>query len=270
MSSTPSPPETESKSIQKTTGSRLRKLPVVLFNRHWWWSTLIVILAILVLARLGVWQLDRLQQRRALNAAFIAQFYGEKLDLNGELSESNPEDLTDRQAVVSGQFDYSNQIILNTQNYGGRPGVHLVTPLLIDGKDEAVLVDRGWIPSDEFEKGELERFDETAEQPVEGVLQLSQTLNGNRETAAEPGQKEWYRIDIEAIKSVFPYKLLPVYMLESPEEEVDTTLPIRQEIELDLTDGPHLGYAIQWFLFAIILVIGYVRYVWLHDEGPES
>jgi surfeit locus 1 family protein len=175
----------------------------------------------------------------------------------------------DRRAVVDGRFDYSSQLILKEQRFGGRPGVHLVTPFLIEGKGVAILVDRGWIPAEEVAQGGLERFNEAVEGRIEGVLRPSQTLSGGRETVFPEGkngagQVEWYRIDIEAIESQSDYALFPVYLVQSPTEENSTTLPLREEMEPDLSEGPHLAYAIQWFLFALILGIGYVRYVSVH------
>lgn len=244
----------------------LARLPGVLFNRRWWWSTLVVIAGMLFLGRLGLWQLDRLEQRRAENARLEAQFYSEQIDLNGEAVPEDPEGLVDRQAVVDGRFDYQNQIILLEQNDGGRPGVHLVTPLLIEGKERAILVDRGWISAGEVAQGDLGRFDEAAERPVEGILQPSQSLSGGRETIFEAGQQEWYRIDIEAIQTQSDYGLLPVYLLQAPTEENPTNLPVREPVELDLSEGNHLSYAIQWFLFALILGVGYAGYVRSHDN----
>lgn len=237
----------------------------VLFGRRWWWSSLIVIAGVLFLGRLGLWQLDRLEERRAANVILEERFYGEQLNLNEALPD-DPAALVDRRAVVEGRFDYSGQLILKEQRFGGRPGIRLVTPFLIDGKDEAILVDRGWIPAEEVVRGELERFDEVVEGRIEGVLQRSQTLPGNRETIVEAGQVEWYRIDIEAIESQGAYDLLPVYLVLTPVEENSTELPLREDVEIDLSDGPHVAYAIQWFLFALILGIGYVRYVTVHDK----
>ena len=260
------PPVVE-EGVEKNEPVPLSRMPRALFGRRWWWSTLVVIVGMLFLGRLGVWQLDRLEQRRAENAAFEAQYYGEVLDLNGALAVDAPAALVDRQAVVNGRFDYEGQIILKEQNYRGNPGVHLVTPFVIAGKEEAVLVDRGWIPAAEVAAGELERFNEFPDEPLAGVLQGSQTLSGNRETVVEPGQREWYRIDIEAIESVSEYDLFPVYLLQAPAAGNEATFPAREAVELDLSDGPHLGYAVQWFLFALILGIGYVGYVRGHDRG---
>jgi surfeit locus 1 family protein len=55
------------------------------------------------------------------------------------------------------------------------------------------------------------------------------------------------------------YGLLPFYVQAEVSE--DGVLPIAEVPSLDLTEGPHLGYAVQWFGFALILAIGYPAYV---------
>jgi surfeit locus 1 family protein len=65
-----------------------------------------------------------------------------------------------------------------------------------------------------------------------------------------------------------PYELLPIYLLQAPDGSADG-LPYRAEPERDFSEGPHLGYAVQWFLFAAILGAGYLGYVARHPGGAE-
>lgn len=243
----------------------LRRLPRALFGARWWWVTLLVIVGVAVLARLGIWQLDRLAQRRAQNAEILEQLTAPPLVLTGGALPVKPEELHDRPASVSGQYDYSRQIVLTQQSWNGAPGVHLVTPLVIDGSDVAVLVDRGWIPALEAEAGNLALYDEPDDEIISGALQKSQTLPGERQSASGAPTQQWYRIDVEAIQGQMPYELLPVYLLQAPEGDVQQDPPYRSEPEIDLSEGSHLAYAIQWFLFALILAVGYLRYVSLHS-----
>ena len=114
-------------------------------NRHWWWKTLLVIAGVTFLARLGFWQLDRLEQRRAFNATVAARWQEEPFDL---VAEGLPDDLAEleyRRVEVDGEFDYDNQIVLKERPRDGAPGVILVTPLVMDD-GRAVLVARGWVP----------------------------------------------------------------------------------------------------------------------------
>lgn len=213
------------------------------------------------MGRLGIWQLDRLAQRKAENATYLEQINSQPLYLTEADLPDQPDDLVDRLAIVEGEYDFSQELVLVQQNYLGKPGAHLVTPLLIAGDDAAVLVDRGWIPASIVETGDFSSYDEAGTRQVQGVIQQSQTLDRGRETEVDGPQKEWYRVDIGAIQKQMPYELLPIYLLESPPAEFQEDLPYRIQPEIDLSDGPHLGYAIQWFLFATILAVGYLRFV---------
>jgi surfeit locus 1 family protein len=236
-----------------------------LFNRRWWWSTLLVLLGMAVLVRLGFWQLDRLAQRRAHNAEIAQQLALPPLSLT---DTALPGDLTSikyRRVTALGTFDFSHQIGLKLQNWMGTPGIHLITPLVIEGSPQAVLVDRGWIPIDQAAAENWSQFDEVGPVTVTGFTKLSQPLpartgNAAQATSAEP-QLEWYRVDIGAIQAQMPYKLLPIYVLQSPTGDANANLPYRVEPEFDLSDGPHLGYAIQWYIFSLILGTMYVYYI---------
>jgi surfeit locus 1 family protein len=247
---------------------------LTLFNRQWWWATLVVLLGMAVLARLGFWQLDRLEQRRARNAEIVQQLALPPLPLTGETLTDDLSSSKYRQASARGEFDFSHQVALLYQNYKDTPGTHMITPLVLEGSPQAVLVDRGWLPTDQAAPENWTQFDQPGPVTVVGFIQLSQTLpgaagDGARSIPAEP-QSEWYRVDIEAIQAQMPYELLPIYVLQSPEEGGNAALPYRVEPEFDLSDGPHLGYAIQWFIFALILGIIYIRYVSKKENSQPS
>jgi len=245
---------------KKSSSLPLSQLPRTLFNHRWWWTTLIVIAGVIVMARLGIWQLDRLQQRKDQNATYLEQISAAPLELTAEDVAVAPVLLKDRLAVARGKYDFSEQIVIVQQNWQGRPGAYLVTPLVLGDGQTAVLVNRGWIPSTDMNL-DLAKFDEPDERMVEGSIQLSQVLSGGRETIVSGKQKEWYRIDISAIQEQMPYELFPFYLLATPPEGYQEQLPYRIAPEIDLSNGPHLGYAIQWFLFASILGLGYLRFV---------
>jgi surfeit locus 1 family protein len=71
----------------------------------------------------------------------------------------------------------------------------------------------------------------------------------------------WFRLDIGQIQAQLPYRLLPVTIVEWSGEEETADLPISLERDIDLSEGPHLGYAIQWFAFTVMLGVGYVFFV---------
>lgn len=257
--------ETKAKEPEKAANVPIWRLPRTFINRRWWWVTLLVLALMAVFARLGIWQLSRLEERRAQNAAYLAQISEAPLLLDESLLSADPDELIDRAAIAQGRYDHAEQIILTQQSWLGRPGAHLVTPLVLADGQTAVLVDRGWIPAADAADGDLGRFDELGQLSIEGAIQPSQALSGDRQTQPSEPQERWYRIDVAGIQGQTPYRLLPFYLLQTPPEGVQDTLPYRVAADIDLSEGPHLGYAIQWFLFAAVLAIGYARFVSTHD-----
>jgi len=255
--------EPEDKGPIKTAPVPFSRLPSLLFNRQWWWTTLLAIAGVMVLVRLGIWQLDRLDQRRAANTELLRQLSAAPFQITGDFAPDDPSTYKDRKATATGRFDYANQILLTQQSWEGNPGSHVVTPLILDGSDKAILVDRGWVPAAAARSGDLSQFDGPEEQTVAGTIMLSQTLSRGRQTITDGPQQEWYRVDIGSIQKQMSYPLLSVYLQQSPTEG-EQELPYRQPVEIDLSEGPHLGYAIQWFIFATLLAVGYTYYVRTH------
>ncbi|HSN76571.1 MAG TPA: SURF1 family protein [Anaerolineae bacterium] len=261
-----------------------------LFSRRYIFITLLVIAAMAVMARLGVWQLERREQRIARNADLVAKLEAAPLSLNeAALAPAWPLP-DDRNAVrnlraeAAGQYDFAHQMLLVQQNYDGMPGAHLVTPLVLDGGQQAVLVDRGWVPFEDVESGRWQQYDDASGSvTIAGRVQPSQILFGRAAEQAASGagshqsEAEWFRIDIEAIQGQVPYHLLPVYLLEAPGPQGNAALPYRIEPDVDLSEGPHLGYALQWFAFAIVAGVVYVaavnsrlRKAQAAEEQPEA
>jgi surfeit locus 1 family protein len=232
-----------------------------LFGRKGWWVTLLVLGVMALFVRLGFWQLDRLEQRRAANAALVAALAAPPLELTDAPLSGDLENLKDRQVVAQGVFDFEEQIVLLVQNWQGRPGVHLVAPLVVDSGETAVLVDRGWIPEADYKAGDLSRFDEVGEVTVNGFVTLSQTLSRQNNARPVTPQDEVYRVDIDAIRPQLPYDVYPFYVTQAPAIEGNVAPPFRAEREIDLSEGPHLSYAIQWFIFCLLSGVLYVVFV---------
>lgn len=237
-----------------------------LISHRWWKTSLLVIAAVIVMIRLGLWQLDRLDQRRAFNARVEEQLAQSALEISEENLRADLYNMEYREAIVLGEYDHDRQVVLRNQDWQGRLGVHLLTPLIVQGSDRAIMVNRGWIPYEDFEAGKLSQFDENGLVEVNGVIRRSQTkprIGGRADqipAEGEPPLQAWNWINVGGIAGQLPYELLPVYLQGSPESSRNQ-MPYRTQLELDLSEGSHLGYAFQWFTFALILAIGYPIYV---------
>jgi surfeit locus 1 family protein len=241
------------------------------FSRQWILTTVLVVIAAAVCVRLGIWQLDRLAQRRAFNAHVLAMRALPPLDLNA----STPADLTSmeyRAVQVHGKYDFEHQVALRNQYYGDQYGFHLLTPLLLDD-GRAILIDRGWIPADGNDSPAAWRaYDEPGEVTLKGILRLGRArpdIGGVPDPTLSPGQTRldfWNSVNLDRIAAQIPYPLLPVYV--QPDVDVaDSTPPIPFQPEIEISEGPHLGYAFQWFTFAAILLLGYPFY--LRKSGAD-
>ena len=237
-----------------------------LLTPRWILTTLLVIAAAVVMVRLGFWQLDRLAQRKDHNARLTQGLSQPPLNLNGKL----PSDLSEMEfysATVTGRYDPTQEILLRNQiSVEGLPGFHLLTPLIIDGSNQAILVDRGWIPLDQPSVEQRKAYAQPGQVTLTGMLRRSQpepVFGAAPDPQLGAGQTRldiWIFVNLERIRLQIDRPLLNVFLVAAP-DAAQSGLPERILPAIDLSEGPHLDYAIQWFLFTATLLIGYPFYV---------
>lgn len=203
-------------------------------------------------ARLGFWQLTRLQERRGENRVAAEARAGQVIDLN----RAAPDGLSraNRRVVVRGEYDRSREVVLRGHMRREAPGVQIVTPLRIEGSDSGVLVNRGYFPSPDATFAATDSLNEPGVVVVQGIALGVPASPDSGAALTNNGKETWRRLDLPALRGRAPYPLLDVYVLQSP----DSSLPVypRRLEPPPLDDGPHLSYAIQWFAFATIAVAG--------------
>ena len=207
----------------------------------------LVVLAVCLFAVAGFWQLRRLDQRREHNALVEAR---QRMPAVRELTGT---DLAFRRAVLSGRYDRGEEVVLTGRpDADGRSGNHLLTPLTSDD-DESIVVDRGWVPVDTPD-GAL--APPNGQVVVEGILVPSEG-SAPFVTGASGETRRTTRIDLERFGDQVPYKLAPYYLLlqeQRPPQPDD--VPFFGELA-PATEGSHLSYAVQWFLFIPTLLVVY-------------
>ena len=232
------------------------------FRGKWLPLTIVIVLLIALFLRLGTWQLNRRAERLAANAEIIARTELPPLTVTGELLD--PEEANLRRATVRGVFDYSQELVLRNRTWNDYPGVHVLTPLKIDGSDTAILVDRGWIPYESAApEGRAEFQNAQGEVEVYGILRQSQERRGSfspQDPAPSPENRSdaWHRVDLPKIRQQLPYSLQTVYLEEDTQPGETPRLFPKPQPDISLDEGSHLLYAIQWFAFAMIAAVGYV------------
>jgi surfeit locus 1 family protein len=217
-----------------------------------------ILAACAVCVRLGFWQLDRLEQRRARNAVVQAGMSQPPRPIDAALAAEmrrDPTRLVYRRVTARGRYLPQGEMVLRARVEGGRPGVHLATPLLLDGDSAIILVNRGWVPAPDASTPPERPAPPAGTVVVSGTLQVVPvTEDGGSRSVSPRGDTTYRRMDLgTARRRVGP--VLPMYVQLVPDSGAARALPVAVPPP-PLDEGPHLGYAVQWFSFALIGVVG--------------
>lgn len=235
------------------------------FTWKWILTTLLVAAAAAVMVRLGLWQLDRLAQRRAFNDRVKIGLSLPALDLNQAVPESSLPEWDYRPATVRGSYLADQAILLRNQIRDGQPGYDLLVPLAIQGSGHAVLVNLGYISLEEGSPQRYAAYIPVGDVTLQGRIRRSQSepaVGGRPDTLPAAGQRleAWNFLYIDGIAAQVDRPLLPVWFAAAPQPGLSGP-PYRSDVLPELDEGPHFSYAMQWFLFTVILLVGYPFYV---------
>jgi cytochrome oxidase assembly protein ShyY1 len=238
----------------------------ILRQRRWIGFSLLAVVFLLAFVRLGFWQLSRMHERRASNAVEIANLAAAPL----VWAEASPHLRTVgdpqqwQRLSVTGHWDDTRTLLWRSRVLDGQNGYEVVTPLVPDGGAPAVLVDRGWIPSGTTgDAPDTVPPAQSGTVTVVGYLQVSQP----QRTSSQLAPNQILAINAQAISRSSGVPLLDGYLqliTEDPKPSAAPSLLPAPEID----DGPHLSYAIQWFLFASVAVVGW--WVYVRREAEEQ
>jgi surfeit locus 1 family protein len=197
-----------------------------------WIPLLAAALVAAVCVRLGLWQLERLEQRKARNATIAAAFRDAPIE--AQLARSHSVTRF-RRIVVRGRWDYARETTVGGRTRSGSPGVHIITPMILDDADTEILVNRGWVYSPDARTVDLPRWHEGARAEFIGYLDdLPSSLRESR-----------------------PLSLYVVALADSVAQPATVgDRPARLSVPAFGDEGPHLNYAVQWFSFAAIALVG--------------
>jgi surfeit locus 1 family protein len=242
----------------------------------------IVVAATALFTRLGFWQIHRLAGRKAENAARRLRQARPSLALPGGLAlgrlpiarSSGPDSaaaarsdsLAWRSARLVGRFDWRREIVLRDRSFQGAPGVYVVTPLVVreGGDSVGIPVLRGWLPApDAFHAPLLAGRPDSAVAPGGApdtanvlLLQVPGTRARRVDSLDAPDGPHPVlgHLDPGALARLLPYPVARLYA-QRTDPAGARIFPVRIPLP-ELSNGPHLSYAIQWFAFAVISVVG--------------
>lgn len=211
--------------------------------------------AALLCARLGLWQLARRALKNELNERAAAALAAPPMRIADAAQPAKP--LLGRRVQASGTYDERRQVLLSGMVRDGEPGVHVLTPLMLE-PGGAVLVDRGWLPAQDAVTARPEDVPEPGPRTVVGMaepLVQGQATPAWRTLRAD-SLTVWsvHGAGLDSVRSHFPYPVAGFTLRQLPSRGLPDR-PFRSAPE-PIGTIMHLSYAIQWFLFAAAFVAG--------------
>jgi cytochrome oxidase assembly protein ShyY1 len=226
-----------------------------LVSRHWLAILGGVVLFAVACGLLADWQLHRLAGRHAANHLISANLHapatpaGQALAVGHDPSESREWS----PVRATGHWDVGHQLLVRLRPYNGDVGFYVMTPLVTDN-GPAVLVNRGWVPA-----GAGGASVPHVPAPPSGPVTVTGRLRPTepRATGAAPPRGQITRIDVPGIARTLPYAVYGGFLeltrqIPKPAKAPHVIPPPEP------SEGPHLLYAVQWVLFALMGFGGYV------------
>ena len=214
--------------------------------------------------QLGRWQLSRLEERRTANALISARVSEPVRSLDGLIGQygDNPNALVYRHAEVEGRYLVTDEFFSVGRTYGDLTGTMVITPLELEDGSIMIVV-RGLVPLD------VPGPPADGYTPPRGLVTLVGQLDDGEEPSGigEPDPhngvlRSLSRVDLEYIDTWTEGDVLPISLVlveQSPGSPGFQPTPIPSE---ERTEGRHLGYAVQWFAFALIVAAGVGALIW--------
>jgi cytochrome oxidase assembly protein ShyY1 len=223
-----------------------------LLRPKWLAFHVLIIFLVVVMVNLGFWQLHRLQGRRAFNdevrsrTAQATAPYGEVVT-----DGVDPDAVAWRTVIVSGTYLGDEQVVVLNRSQAGSAGVDVVTPLELPS-GSLVLINRGFV-------SETEPVPAPPTGPVTilGRLQVSEARRLGGLTDPGGDLTEIQRLDIDRLSAQLPAPVAPVFvnLLQSKPTQGSSPVPVADP---ELDEGPHMSYMIQWWIFSITAIVGWV------------
>lgn len=218
------------------------------------WLVLTVLIVVLasIFVRLGIWQLSRLEERRSLNSDIAARIEAEPVALEVLLAEAG-EDLGSieyRRAIVNGTYDMEEEVLIRSQVEQGQAGFHVITPMR---SSTSVLVNRGWVPLG-MDQPPVEAAPPSGDVEQVGWVHLTEERPPLGPEDPAEDSDVFSRVDVARISEQLPYQVAEVYLVAMGESD---ELPVTVDLPDIDDEGPHLAYAIQWFGFALVGLVGF-------------
>ena len=255
---------------------------------RFWVITLAAVLTLAATVSLGRWQLSRAAQKEALQASIDAQKLKPPLTQAEFLAMDRATDALHRPVRLRGLWLTPQTVYLDNRQMHGTPGFYVLTPFALEGTEQTVMVQRGWIQRNFVDRTQLGAVETPAgivevtgliEAPPSHLLELGTSATAPAAGASAPAAAASAPLaPTPAVEGYSPIR----QNLDLEAFRAETKQPLRTDVSLQQTgaaseglqrDWPapalglerHYGYAFQWFGLSALVVI---LYAWFQFITP--
>ena len=223
---------------------------------------MVVTIAVSAVA-LGRWQLRRLTARKASNAALLDARTLPPIDLGAP--DPIEGTVAGRRVTAKGVFDPARQLLIRGRVQDQSPGLDVVTPLVLSGGARVIWVRRGFVRSpDAATPPDVIPPPDTGLVQVTGIAMEAPERSDSGKPLRRGDVTTWSRLDGAVIRSLVPGSLPFELLLAGDSAGPGRLTPVPVP---ELTNGPHLSYAIQWFGIALAALLFGVIFLWRERPG---
>jgi surfeit locus 1 family protein len=213
-----------------------------------------------ILLALGVWQLNRAEEKRALISLKEQRQSTEALVLSATMPDT-PKNFLYKKIQTIGHYDTNHQYLLDNQVSKGRAGYFVLTPFRLKNQNKAVLVNRGWLPLGKSRADLPDINVDSKEITVTGRINRFPIV-GLKLAGAELPTDSWPAlvqiVDTQVLSKQLAYPLWS-FQIELDKEAANGFKREWHE-PTSMTPEKHIAYAVQWFLLALTLTVLFVKY----------
>lgn len=216
-------------------------------------GTILGIMGIILFSSLGTWQVFRAIEKEQLENKILEGLKQEAIRLDRNIE--NIEQKKFFQVEATGSYGEANEILIDNSIHKGRAGYHVLTPFILKEDQSIIMVNRGWLPVNRDRKILPETTSPQGNITIRGKIAKHKSkpplILGELDTST----KAWLYFDKEVFEKKSGNKILPLVILL---DKNDAHGYIREWPKYKEKVSMHIGYAIQWYAFSLIVLVTYL------------
>ena len=218
-----------------------------------WTGLMVLMICVPLFIKLGLWQYNKAKLKQEIQTSYNASLDNEAVSLPARLD--NLDAWKYKKVKIKGHYETEYQILLDNQIEDSRGGFHVLTPLKIEGRNDYVLVNRGWIAGGASHTEIPAIITPETSVEIVGLVWVPSKKIFTLESKTQKSQWNtvWQHMDLERYQNSVAINVLPIVIKLDPKSNAGGFVR-NWQLPADKI-ATNMGYAYQWFGFAIASIL---------------